>query len=110
MVVHCAESGRGCKYGTGTVSVWGNHSHINALFPMWIVKRYSGIPDRVTSAGAVDRAASAGQPGKLRSRRKQAWWTVSDGGAGSWTTGGTGAWDWRRRRLRPKARPPRAPS
>jgi hypothetical protein len=33
---------------------------------MWIVKRYSGIPDRVTSAGAVDRAASAGQPGKLR--------------------------------------------
>jgi hypothetical protein len=28
--------------------------------------RYSGFPDRVASVGAEGRAASAGQPGKLR--------------------------------------------
>ena len=48
--------------------------------------------------------------GNWASRSKLAWWTLSKGGVGNEATGGTGVWDLRRRWLRAKVRPPRAPN
>jgi hypothetical protein len=62
MAVHYAGSGRGCKFGTGTVSVWVNHGYINALWPSHVdgqtLLRYS-LTARHQRARRVGRRAQA---------------------------------------------------
>ena len=69
-----------------------------------------GMPKRGCSATRRARSRSWAASNLLKeiaSRRKLASWAVSEGGPGISAPGGTGAWDWRRRRLRAWARPPR---
>ena len=75
MVVHYAGNGSGCKYGTGTVSVWVNHSHIKAVFAVprgWANATQVLLTGCHQRAAEVERRAHASQ-GNCASRRKQAW-------------------------------------